>query len=135
MKTLLVFLTLLCLMVGGSGNAEARPRGGYGPVTITDDVCYPSNTGFVSDSFDGDMSVYPFWSGSGSIAWTIEISGYTAAEDPSNDSFYAVSSFATAAGTNQPYTIVGPVQRFRFCASTCTGDCTLKVKVIGRVPN
>lgn len=136
MKYLFTLLTVLCLIVGGSQNAGAgnlTGRTAYGPFSMTaQNTCYPSDAGFEARTFDGDMSVFQWAVGGGVLAYTIQVSGYTTIEDPTNASFKSIANRDLTTAVDN---IAGTVERFRFCTSTCTGNCTMKVKVIGRVPS
>lgn len=136
--TIMAFIVLCTGMIQHLGEPTAyaagndRGRQPYGPFTISAaSTCYPSDNGFDAKFLDGDIVSIYIWSiGSGALSVTPQITGFTLAEDPNNTSWYSLTA---RDDNNYADSIVGPIERMRFCTTTCTGDCTTKVKVIGRV--
>lgn len=137
MKNLLILLVTMLVLLGGSQNVGAagndRGRGGYGPVVMTATTSYPVAAGADVTHLDDAMTVDIWWRGSGTIAFVVEGSNFTALEDPSNLSFANLAGTTVYTGVNDVLSIQGPVRRIRFRVTSCTGDCTTSVKVEGRV--
>lgn len=133
MKHFLVLLTVCFLLISTQSEAGLRGRDGYGPVTMSAaSTCYPSDSGFTVTAFDGDMTVSSLAIGGGTLAWTIQTTTFKESEDSGNNSFVSVTPTPHTL-TQTVDTIKGPIERMRFCTTTCTGDCTMKVKVQGRI--
>lgn len=133
MKSLIaaILTLLLCVSLAHAGGND-KGRQAYGPFTIdTANTCYPSDNGFEAKYLDGDIISIYLWSiGAGTLSVTPQITGFTLAEDPSNLSWISLNP---RDDSNSSDSIVGPIERMRFCTTTCTGNCTAKIKVIGRV--
>lgn len=132
MKLLITTLALLLCTTLAHAAGNDRGRQPYGPFTVTaNNTCYPSPDGFDAKYLDGDIVSIYIWSiGAGTLSVTPQITGFTLAEDPNNLSWVSLTA---RDDNNYGDSIVGPIERMRFCTTTCSGDCTAKIKVIGRV--